>query len=245
MVRLILKRNNLRLRDVEGLYQSLLKRGISIRNVRYVHFVLHCSLGDAVRYGMIGQNPAHGAKQPRLPQTEIRILDQDEVTQFLICVMGNRNEALYHLAVKTGMRIGELFELMGFDLEWNSGYLRILRQAQRVPSEGIKFVDPKTRAGKRTIPLGRTMLQILSEHKRKQQLEKAVAGDKWKENNLVFPSSIGTPQSESNFLKIFKALLQKAGLPIIRFHNLRQTAASIMLNNGRNFIEVSKMLGHS
>ena len=159
--------------------------------------------------------------------------------------MGNRNEALYHLAVKTGMRKDELLGLKWFDLEWNSRYLRILRQAQRVPGEGIKFVDPNTRAGKRTTPLGRTMLQILSEHKRKQQLGKAVAGERWKENNLVFRSSIGTPQSDSNLLKEFRSLLEKAGLPKIRFHNLRHTAASIMLNNGRNFIEVSKMLGHS
>ena len=240
-----IKLHDLRLDKVEKLYLDLLQEGVTIRNVRLAHSILHRSFQDAVRRGLVGFNAAHGARQPKMPYKEMQILDENQVMQFFLCIKNDCNEALYHLAIKTGMRKGELLGLKWSDLDWNRGTLRIQRQAQRVPGKGRTFVPPKTRAGKRTISLGSGTLQLLREHKNKQQLQKALEGDRWQDFDLIFPSKVGTVQSGSNVLKRFKALLESAGLPPMRFHDLRHTGASMMLIHGVPLIVVSKVLGHS
>ena len=236
---------DLRASHIEGLYQKLLQEGVSPRNVRYVHALLHRSLSDAVKRGLVGLNAAHGARQPKYVHKEMQILDEGQVMQFLLTVQEDRNAALYHIAFKTGMRQGELLGLKWSDLDWNKGTIKVLRQVQRVKGEGMVFVSPKTKAGRRTISLGTETLRMLQEHWQKQQLERAAAGDRWREFNLIFPSTIGTPQSTSNLLKSFKALLEKAKVLNIRFHDMRHTAASLMLNRGVSDFVVSKILGHS
>jgi len=240
-----IKLQDLRLDHVEKLYRDLLSGSVSIRNVQLTHAVLHRSLKDAVRRGLVGLNAAHGARQPKKPYIEMQIFDENQVMHFLICARGDRHEAMYHLAIKTGMRQGELLGLKWSDLDWNRGTLKIQRQVQRVPGHGRKFVSPKTRAGRRTISIGRETLNILRVQKERQFMQKEIAGDRWQEFDLIFPSKVGTPQSGSNLLKEFKSLLGKAGLPRIRFHDLRHTAASLMLNRSIPPFIVSKILGHS
>jgi len=143
------------------------------------------------------------------------------------------------------MRQAELLGLKWADLSWTKGFLHVRRQLQRIPGEGRIFSEPKTRSGRRTIKLGETTLQILREHHARQQVAVSLAGDRWIDENLIFCSSIGTPLDQSNITKEFKAILGQSGLPIIRFHDLRHTAASLMLNRGIPVIVVSKMLGHS
>jgi len=240
-----IKLQDLRLDLVEKLYRDLLNESVSIRNVQLTHAVLHRSLKDAVRRGLVGLNAAHGARQPKKPYKEMQIFDENQVMHFLLCAMEDRHEAIYHLAIKTGMRQGELLGLKWSDLDWNRGTLKIQRQVQRVPGHGRTFVSPKTRAGRRTISLGRETLNILRMQKERQFMQKETTGDRWQEFDLIFPSKVGTPLSASNFLKEFKSLLEKAGLPRIRFHDLRHTAASLMLNHGIPPFIVSKILGHS
>jgi integrase len=128
---------------------------------------------------------------------------------------------------------------------WNKGTIRVQRQAQRVTGRGIVFFPPKTKAGRRTIQLGEQTLQILRKHLNRQQLERAFTGERWQDLDLIFPTTIGTIQGPSDLLKKFKKMLKKAGLEVIRFHDLRHTAASLMLNNGVPGLVVSKILGHS
>jgi integrase len=175
----------------------------------------------------------------------MNVLDTDQVTQFLIAAQGSSNEALYYLAIHTGMRQGELFGLKWADLQWDKGDLRIQRQVKRVPGQGWVFADPKTRKGRRTIKLGDEILQLLRAHKKHQEAQKVVAGELWMENCLIFPSSRGTPLNQSNLRKEFLKILDGAKLPPIRFHDLRHTAASLMLNNGVPPIVVASRLGHS
>ena len=107
------------------------------------------------------------------------------------------------------------------------------------------FRPPKTKAGRRTIQLGEQTLNTLRDHLIKQQLEKELAGERWKDHNLIFPSTIGTPMDATNLWRDFKKQIAKADLRIIRFHDLRHTAASLMLNHGVPVLVVSKILGHS
>jgi integrase len=236
---------DLHLARVESFYAYLIDAGVGTRTIREVHAVLHKSLKKAVRYGYIQNNPVHGAALPRYRHAEMQILDESQVTQFLVASHNSRHRALYHLAVVTGSRQGELFGLKWSDLMWNSGVLYIKRQVQQVPGQGWKFIEPKTKSGRRSIRLGEGTLQILREHHGLQQEHKAKVGKRWQEYNLIFPSSVGTPLNPSNLRIDYIRTLDAAGLPRIRFHDLRHTAASLMLNHGVAVIVVSKILGHA
>jgi len=168
-----------------------------------------------------------------------------QVTQFLVAAQESPYRALYYVAVTTGMRIGEIFGLKWTDLRWGSGELHVQRQVQRIDGKGNIFVEPKTKAGRRTIRLGENTLQILREHREKQEAWKVEIKGLWKENGLIFPSSRGTPGDSSNLRKDYNETLARAGVPKIRFHDLRHTAASLLLNNNVSPIVVSNMLGHS
>jgi len=236
---------DLSLAKVERFYSELVQAGVGIRTVRIVHAILHRSLGKAVRYGLLMVNPAHGSTLPKYQHAEMRVLDESQVVQFLVAAHGSHYEALYYLAINTGMREGELFGLRWSDLHWNTGVLYIQRQVQTVPGKGKVFVEPKTRAGRRPVKLGEGVLQKLRVHKEQQALQKVFAGSQWKENDLIFPTRIGTPEDPGNLRKDFLKILEKACLPHIRIHDLRHTAASIMLNRGVPIIVVSKRLGHA
>ena len=240
-----IKLKSLNLARIEGVYAKLGDKGCSARTVRVVHSVLHRALNKAVRYGLILKNPASGAALPRYRHPEMQVLDADQLTQFLIASQGSYYEALYHLAIHTGMRQGELFGLKWTDLLWQSKVLHVKRQIRRVPGQGWQFLEPKTSAGRRTIALGDGILQVMQQHKLNQAVQISVAGDRWVENNLIFPNRVGNPGDPSNLRKNFLSVLEKAGLPKIRFHDLRHTAASLMLNNNIPSIVVTKRLGHA
>jgi len=123
--------------------------------------------------------------------------------------------------------------------------LHVQRQLQQVERKGYQLVPPKTKAGKRQIKLGQMMLEQLSAHRKRQELAKAFIGNRWQENDLVFPTTIGTPLDHKRVTKEFKELLQKAGLPDMRFHDLRHTSISILLEMGTPLNTVQRRAGHS
>jgi integrase len=159
---------DLRLAKIEEFYSLLVQDGVGVRTVRIIHNILHKALDKAVRYGLIIHNPSHGATLPRYKHGEMQVLDESEVSQFLVAAQESPYLALYHLAITTGMRQGELFGLKWTDLQWNSGTLRIQRQVQRINGKEWSFVEPKTRAGRRTVKLGEGTLQVLREHRERQ-----------------------------------------------------------------------------
>jgi integrase len=126
-----------------------------------------------------------------------------------------------------------------------SGRIYVRRQVQYVPGHGWSFVEPKTRSGRRTIKLGEGVLQALREHLERQQGESTATGERWVDHDLIFPSKSGTPLDPSSLRLDFARMLGLAGLPKIRFHDLRHTTASLMLNHGIPVIVASKILGHS
>ncbi len=239
------KLGDLRLDQIEAHYQDLLQFGLKPRTIRFVHAVLRKCLNDAVRRRHVGYNAAQGATLPRPEPNEMQILNVDEAMRFLISIQGSRFEALYHVAIKTGMRRGELLGLKWSDLNWKNGTILVQRQVQRIHKQGLVFRSTKTRAGRRTVQLGEQTLQFLQTHLNRQQIERKLAGKQWQEMNLVFASKVGTPLEGSTLLKEFKTELERAGLNKMRFHDLRHTAASLMLNHGVPVLVVSKMLGHS
>jgi integrase len=131
------------------------------------------------------------------------------------------------------------------DLDWIKKTLTVQRQLRREHRNNDYFTIPKSKAGRRTILLGEKAIEILHEHWDLQDQERRIAGRRWKENDLIFTSSIGTPMDQFNLYHTFREFIHSVGLPEIRFHDLRHTAASLMLNHGIAPIIVSKRLGHS
>jgi integrase len=229
--------------QIQQVYTNLKGQGLSQRSVQLVHSILHRALAMAEKQGLIGRNPARAVIPPKVAQKERKILDENQAMQFLRAAQGDRYEALFQLAITTGIRQGELLGLKWGDIDWASSSLRIRRQIQRATRKGFKFSLPKTQAGRRMIQLGPETLRQLEEHRKRQDLERSRG--EWKENDLVFPSLIGNPTDQRALHKFFKRLLRKANLPEIRFHDLRHTAATLMLLNGIPLIVVSRRLGHS
>lgn len=240
-----MKLKDLNLRVINQFYESLVNKGIGISNIGYTHRVLHAALEQAVKNGIMGRNPAHGAIVPRLKHKEMQILNEQQVGQFLVSASNSKYKSLYHLAVTTGMRFSELRGLSWSDVDWIKGSIAVKRQIQDIHGEGPMSGAPKTNAGTRTVLLGETMLNELKSQNQKIEADKANADKNWQENDLIFPSKVGTPFAVMSLSKDFSMVLQAANLPKIRFHDLRHTAASLMLNHGISALVVSKILGHS
>jgi len=235
----------LRPEHIQRLYQTKIKAGVGLRTVEMIHVTLHRALDHALKLGLIGRNPTDATTPARPEVKEMKFYDESLVNQFLNAAEGDRNETIYHLAIATGMRQSELLGLLWSDLDWRRRSITVQRQLKRGGKKGDYFSTPKTRAGRRSILLGNRTFEKLREHYNRQLVERRKMGDRWQENNLIFPSSVGTPLDQYNLYHNFKGLLQRAGLPDIRFHDLRHTAASLMLNHGIPVIIVSRRLGHS
>lgn len=237
--------NEIKPADIQALYNSKISSGTGVRTVRLIHSVLHCALNHALKLGIIYRNPSDAIYKPKAIKNEMKILDENQVKSLLFAAKGKRLEALFKLAVTTGLREGEILGLKWSDLNWDTHQVNIQRQVQRVQKSGLVFSDPKTAAGRRMILLGPGTILSLKDHYKRQLFEREFMGNQWQDNDLIFPSTHGTPLDPSNLLGQFKELLREANIPNIRFHDLRHTAASLMLRQGISIKVVQERLGHS
>lgn len=240
-----LKIKDISLQTVERFYNCLREKGVGLSNIRYAHRVLHAALEAAVTRGIVGRNAAHGATLPKQAQRDMLILNEQQVGAFLVAVSNSRYRALFHLAIATGMRFSELRGLSWSDIDWIKGTIMVRRQIQEVSGKGSVAGAPKTHSGVRTILLGEACLNALREQRQRLDETAASAGNAWREQGLLFPSKVGTPFVPLIVRRDFADGLKAANLPRIRFHDLRHTAASLMLTHGVSPLVVSRILGHS
>lgn len=232
-------------KKVNAFYEQLDQDDVGRNTIRYIHRVFHRCMQVAYLEEEIITNPVHGATIPRLEDKEMSFFNELQVLAFLAALKDHPHEALYDLAVKSGPREGELLGLKWEDIDFYRGTISFRRQTKRIEGKGIQLRPLKTKASRRTIHIGTHTLDLLAKLKANQEIEKSEMGALWKENDMVFPTSIGTYLDQSNLVAEFKVVLELAGLPEIRFHDLRHTAASIMIKNGIDIITVSRTLGHS
>jgi len=207
--------------------------------------IVHKALRQAVLWGIQGWNPSDAVIKPKKKKTEIEVLNDVQVRNLLLVAKGSSIEVLIHTAITTGLRFGELLGLKWSDLDWNNRTLQIQRQVYFLPQKGNVFAELKTKASQRTIVLGKTTLELLKTHWKEQQTLKEEMKETWHDFDLIFPSQTGNPNDKGNLSRRFKKLLETAGLPSIRFHDLRHTAATLMLLQGINPKIVQERLGHS
>jgi integrase len=230
---------------IQSFIDGQLRDDTGARTVQVTHGILQNALNHAQLIGLIGRNPAERVKVPRPARRELSVWTEEEVSQFLGSIQGERNEYLYHIALTTGMRQGELLGLKWEDIDWRRGTILVKRQAVEIKGGGFGFAEPKSQRSCRSVDLGVGSVEKLHNQYENVNLMRQIARDKWQENDLVFPSMRGTPQLGTNLDRDFKQLVERSGLPKIRFHDLRHTAASIMLSRGIPAVIVSGMLGHT
>jgi integrase len=172
-----------------------------------------------------------------------RRLSSDQAQLLLTAAQGERLEALWHVAITTGLRPGEYRALRWSDLDLERGLLRVERA---LTLDGGSFVEPKTKASSRSIALTASTIRVLREHKRRQAGEKLKAGSEYTDDALVFCTEKGRPLDHNNLVHHhFTNLLKRAGVPRVRLYDLRHTAATLALQAGVPLKMVSHMLGHA
>ena len=228
---------------VQAFYTKKLKEGLSSTTVNGLHAMLHKALDDAVRYNIIARNVCDAVSPPRRVHYEIQPLSMEQSQQFLMAAKGHSLEARFVLAIITGMRRGEILALKWQDFSQNT--LQVRRIFTRQAGNGYIEAEPKTEKSRRSILLAPIVVVLLKQHRARQLEAKLKAGSQWQERGLVFCTSLGTPLNPSKVVDRFKTLLKKAGLPAIRFHDLRHSAASMLLSLEVHPKVVQELLGHN
>lgn len=220
---------------VERFITSRQVEGMPIGTIRKILVTLGQILGYAVRHKHLDHNPLRDAERPRDPgegKKDIMIMRPEEIRAFIDSTPSQRYRTLFLVGIMTGARQGELLGLKWSDLDLTNKQLRI----QRTYTKG-RFFNPKTRTSTRAIDLAP---MVLSELK------------KWRlacppnDMDLIFPNENGGPINYSNMVnRHFSPALQAAGLPVMRFHDLRHTYASLLIEQGENIKYIQTQLGHS
>lgn len=228
---------------VQIMLNSLHDTGLT-RTVEYVRNVLVIALNVAVKWDYVQRNVAALVDAPRVKKQHIAPLTPDQAKRLLETSKGDRLEALYRLALSLGLRRGEVLALRwSEDVDFGAKTIRIANQLQRIKGE-LVFLPPKTAASVRLLPLSPVLIDLLKEHKRRQDEERQ--GKQWQERDLLFPSTRGTPLDPRNLLRLFKAALVAAELPTTtRFHDLRHSMATFLLAQGESLKVIAKLLGHT
>jgi integrase len=241
------KLRNLSRAEVRALYSAKGKE-LSPRSVDYIHVTLQKALNQAMRDDLISRNVAVG-ERPRSSRKreEIKALSSEQARALLAAARGGRNEALYVVAVHTGLRQGELLGLKWTDVDLAARRLSV-RRALKVTDHGLDFGPPKNNASRRSVPLSRTAVAVLRAHRTRQNEERLRLGDLWLDHDLVFPNRVGKPMDHGNlYYREYKPLLDEAGLGDegFTFHSLRHTFATELFNQRKRPKIIQSLLGHS
>lgn len=240
--------------QVQTFYKKKLDEGLSARSVESFHNVLHKALDTAVRWGLVARNVCDAVSAPRGQSFEVIMLTVEQVRAFREALHGHRLEALFLLAIATGMRRGEIMGLKWQDVDLQKGVLQVRRILTRVPTKlktetqtgAFVEAETKTRRSRRSIVIASFALNALKAHKIQQEEIKRKAGLLWQDHDYVFCTSIGTHLNPTrDLLDELKKIATKVGLPPMRFHDLRHVAATLLLSEGIHPKVVQEILGHS
>lgn len=233
--------------DLRELYQLLLERGrklprqncgpgLAPATVRGIHATLHHALKTAADEGLIPFNPAEKVTPPRVQNTPKRVLTHDQMEKFLCAIRFNPIwHDFFYTELTTGLRRGELCGLTWDDFDSEAGTLKVQRTIHARKGGGLEAGETKTYAGQRTILLPYSTTQLLKERR-------TAALTKW-----IFPDPLRPerPVNPSSAYRRLKELLKQAGLPSLRFHDLRHTFATHALASGVDAKTLSGILGHT
>ena len=231
--------------QVQSLYAQKLSEGKSAKTIHHIHGILHKALAQATRWRLISRNVCDDVELPRIARYEYQTLTAAQAQRLLELARGHRLEVLLALALTTGMRHGELLGLHWQDINFDYGTLQVRRSVSRVRGQGYQEFEPKTTRSRRMLLVPQFVLGMLKEHRIHQEEIKQAAGTTWQEPDLVFCNKYGSFLRPDRVRKQFQKLLADAGLPHMRFHDLRHSAATIFMSWGVPAKVVQEILGHA
>ncbi len=244
-----------RLRDlrpahIQAAYSSFQRRdgrgeSLSAKTVKEHHAILREALSWAVKWQLLAANPADAVSAPRAQRREMRVLSPEGAQRFLEAASDTPHYTFFYLALQTGARSGELLALRWSDVDLDGGTLRIVRTARFARGQGIVFSQPKTQRSRRPVALSPDTVAALREHRREQLEQRMQVGPGYEENGLVFADALGRPVYDSTVRRVFYGVVKAADVGPLRVHDLRHTAATLMLQAGVHPKIVSERLGHA
>jgi integrase len=212
---------------------------------RDVYKVLHVALRQAVGWGLIPRDPSAGVKPPPLTQRELVVWTEEEAARFLAAAERNHHHALFRLALATGMRQGELLGLRWQDVNFEARALYVRHSLTWPSKQAPRLEEPKTRGSRRKIPLDSATVDVLRTHRKRQLAARLAAGAAWEDHDLVFPNPTGGFMRKKSLGQNMRPICREAGVPVIRFHDLRHTHATLLLRAGVSPKVVAERLGHT
>jgi integrase len=231
---------------VQALMASKLKSGLAPQTVRHIRTVLRRALNFAMKWGVVARNVAALVDPPQLERHEVKPMTAEQARSFLEAAQNQRFGSLYVLALSLGMRQGEVLGIRWADvrLEGENPTLAVNQALQRIRGE-FRFVRPKTDRSRRTIALPRSVVEALLAQRARQAADRLAIGPAWQDHGLVFTMPNGAPIERKFLHNDFKRILNSAGLPDTKFHNLRHSVASLLIAQGIPLREIMELLGHS
>ncbi|GGN32833.1 integrase [Actinoplanes campanulatus] len=211
--------------------------------IRYIRAVLSAALADGVREDILARNVASPVRLPT-PRSDFQPFTAGEARRYLLAAAYHRHGPLFELALRTGLRQGELLGLRWDDIDLDAGHLYVRRTLARTRG-GHTFQPVKTHRSARRIVLPRDCVTSLKRYRIRQDIDRREAGDTWKESGLVFTTGIGTPMDPAAVYRHHQDICDLADVRYIRFHDLRHTCATLLLEQGVDLVTIKDLLGHA
>ena len=242
---------NLRPQHLQSYYARALlqgrvdgKGGLSARTVQYHHRILSEALSPAVKMGLLGRNVAEAVDPPRPKRKSLATLTPEDVPRFLEAARDMPYYLLFYTALYTGMRLGELLGLRWCDVDLDICSLSVVQALYK--RRGIcQMKEPKSSHSRRQIALSSSLVVLLRKYRIEEQAQRILLGKSLDDGDLVFCHPDGSPLDPGTVTHTFVRVITKAGLPHIRFHDLRHTHATLMLKQGIHPKIVSERLGRA
>lgn len=229
--------------QLQSLYNELLKK-LSKKTVLYIHRIIHKALNQALKWQLVIRNVADCVVAPKPDNYKSTVLDDKEITQLLKTTKNTEIYIPVLIAVGTGLRRGEILGLTWDNIDFENKTLTV--EKSLVPTKNkLQLTTPKTEKSKRTIYISDTIIKELKELKYNQNLIKKFLKENYLDNNLIVCKTNGDFYSPTKLNHTFRKILIEYNLPLIRFHDLRHTHASLLLKENVNAKLISERLGHS
>jgi integrase len=233
---------------LERYYIRLQQAGLRASSFRYIHRILSSAFNDGIKRKLLASNPCKLATVPRLQLHDMHVISLEQAQRLLAAAKGHSLEVVLTLALATGMRRGEVLALRWSDIDFEKDTLHVKHTLSYIATPSGKYTyvesEPKTACSRRGIALPPFVMEALKHH-RVRQTEARLRAETWTNHDLVFCTAHGTYYNPFLLTTQFKKLLIDAGLPAMRFHDLRHSAATIMLTMGVHPKIVQEILGHS
>lgn len=230
--------------DIEAFLARLVAGGLSPRTVAHIRATLRRALADAVRDGLVARNAAALARPIYVPRQPIRYLEPRDVARLVAGTADEPYGAIFAILASTGLRLGEALALRWSDVDFAAGTLRVERSLVRTLARDFAFAEPKSPRSRRLLPLPAIAREALIRQRERTRFARAGA-PVWEDPNLVFTDEIGGPLRPWRVQHAFAKARERLGLPKVRLHDLRHSAATTLLAAGVPLATVAEWLGHS